>query len=397
MDKNLNKSKTKYGVIYLIRNKTNNKLYFGQTVHTFKSRYGGNLKKFTHNEHLKNSIYKYGEENFEIIEEFDIAYSKEELDKLEDMYIKLYNTTDGNFGYNKMYGGSNGLHTEEVKEKMRKQKAKESGKKVICITTNMVFDSIGEAGRYYNISSSTVSSCCSSRGVSTVRVDGEKLQWLYYEDYLNGVKVPKVEDDRVICVTTGEIFVNMTQAANKYYNGCSTGIYNCCNMIFAGSTNCFGEKLQWLYYEDYLNGVKPLEIKDYSVICVTTGEVFENAPKAARHYNMDSSHIYENCRKESKYAGTLEDNTKLQWLFYNDYLNGVKQVDIRDDRVVCVNTGEVFANAGEAARKYGLDRSGINKVCKGVRKSRGKLDDGTPLVWKRFVDYIEEENSEIVA
>lgn len=329
MDKNLNKSKTKYGVIYLIRNKTNNKIYFGQTVHTFKSRYGGNLKKFTHNEHLKNSIYKYGEENFEIIEEFDIAYSKEELDKLEDMYIKLYNTTDGNFGYNKMYGGSNGLHTEEVKEKMRKQKAKESGKKVICITTNMVFDSIGEAGRYYNVSSSTISSCCSSRGVSTVRVDGEKLQWLYYDDYLNGVKVPKVEDDRVICVTTGE--------------------------------------------------------------------VFENAPKAARHYNMDSSHIYENCRKESKYAGTLEDDTKLQWLFYNDYLNGVKQVDIRDDRVVCVNTGEVFANAGEAARKYGLDRSGINKVCKGVRKSRGKLDDGTPLVWRRFVDYIKEESSEIVA
>ena len=329
MDKNLNKSKTKYGVIYLIRNTTNNKLYFGQTVHTFKSRYGGNLKKFTHNEHLKNSIYKYGEENFEIIEEFDIAYSKEELDKLEDMYIKLYNTTDGNFGYNKMYGGSNGLHTEEVKEKMRKQKAKESGKKVICITTNMVFDSIGEAGRYYNVSSSTISSCCSSRGVSTVRVDGEKLQWLYYDDYLNGVKVPKVEDDRVICVTTGEIFVNMTQAANKYYNGCSTGVYNCCNMIFAGSTNCFGEKLQWLYYEDYLNGVK--------------------------------------------------------------------QVDIRDNRVVCVNTGEVFANAGEAARKYGLDRSGINKVCKGVRKSRGKLDDGTPLVWRRFVDYIKEESSEIVA
>ena len=31
----------RYGVIYLIRNKVNNKLYFGQTVNDFKRRYSG--------------------------------------------------------------------------------------------------------------------------------------------------------------------------------------------------------------------------------------------------------------------------------------------------------------------------------------------------------------------
>ncbi len=317
MDKNLNKSKDIYGVIYLIRNAVNNKLYFGQTTKSFNTRYAGDIKKFTHNEHLKNSIEKYGENNFEVIEEFDIAYSREELDKLEDMYIKLYDTVNSEFGYNKRYGGINGRYLE---------------------------------GR--------------SR--------------------------------KVICITTGEIFDKMSYAADKYHNGNMTGIHNCCNLEFTSIISSSGKRLQWLYYEDYVNGIRPPDIKDYSIICITTGEVFENAPSAARYYNIDSSHIYQNCRKENKQAGTLEDGTKLQWLYYKDYISGVKQVEIKDDRVVCVNTGEVFTNAGVAARHYNIDKSAINKVCKGTRKSCGKLSDGTPLKWMRLIDY-NRKNSEIVA
>jgi len=104
-----------YGIIYKIRNKLNNKIYFGQTVSSFKNRYGNNLLKFSHNNHLKNSIKKYGIDNFEIDEEFDIAYSKEELNKLEYYYIELYNTTNPNNGYNKIKGGnSKKLSTETL-------------------------------------------------------------------------------------------------------------------------------------------------------------------------------------------------------------------------------------------------------------------------------------------
>ena len=123
------------GIIYIIKNKVNNKLYIGQTKDKrgFKGRYPSagkgvervyKLHKYRkergtdYNTHLLKAIEKYGYEAFEVIEEFDVAYSKEELDKLEDLYIKIYNTIDSDFGYNNKYGGANGIFTDEVKLKI---------------------------------------------------------------------------------------------------------------------------------------------------------------------------------------------------------------------------------------------------------------------------------------
>ena len=126
-----------YGIIYLIRNKINNKCYIGQTINKrgFKGRYyfkGKGIERVYnyhknyklygrdyYNAHLLNSIEKYGFDAFEVDEEFDIAYSKEELDKLEDMYIKIYDCIDN--GYNQKEGGANGKFSEEAKQKMREK------------------------------------------------------------------------------------------------------------------------------------------------------------------------------------------------------------------------------------------------------------------------------------
>lgn len=234
-----------YGYIYLIRNLTNNKLYFGQTTTGFERRYGYNLCKNTHNEHLKNAINKYGLHNFEIIEQFDTAKSKSELDSLEDMYIKLYNTTNSKYGYNKKYGGANGCHSEETKLKIgqsvsgenngfygkqhteeTKQKLREAntGKKVwlgrhhseetkqkisaskvgtqaggnnprankvICLNTGQVFDCAKDgalwAGATRKNAGSSIIMCCKGKRKTSDKhpQTGEKLKWMYYEDYLN--------------------------------------------------------------------------------------------------------------------------------------------------------------------------------------------------------------------
>ena len=90
-----------YGVIYMVRNKVNNKIYFGQTnnKYGFDGRYkcardANNFVATTHNKHLKHSIEKYGIENFEINKQFDFGDSQSQLNELERMYILMYNTID---------------------------------------------------------------------------------------------------------------------------------------------------------------------------------------------------------------------------------------------------------------------------------------------------------------
>ena len=82
----------RYGIIYKITNKLNNKVYIGQTTRKlgFDRRYSYNLYRNTKNAHLKSSIDKYGIDNFEINKMFDVAYSKEELDEKEKYWIKYY-------------------------------------------------------------------------------------------------------------------------------------------------------------------------------------------------------------------------------------------------------------------------------------------------------------------
>ena len=236
-----------YGVIYLIKNKVNNKIYIGQTIHNFSKRYrNGNLLN-THNIYLKRAVLKFGQDNFYVDEIFDIAYSKEDLDKLEDMYIKIYESYNPMYGYNLRLGGSRGKHSKESIEKNRKAhlgkkmseefckaiskrtkgeknpfygkhhtelsrlKNKEAhkrenlskstldkmsknnkgaknpmAKKVICITTNIIFDCAKDGAEFYNCDSSSITKVCKGKLNYIGKLsDGTKLVWCYLEDYIN--------------------------------------------------------------------------------------------------------------------------------------------------------------------------------------------------------------------
>lgn len=117
-----------FGMVYKITNKINGKVYIGVTKkESVSERYKGSIIN-THNEHLRRSIEKYGVENFEIINQFDIAYSEEELNKLESYYINYYDSMNPKKGYNKTSGGdSKYIFSEESKKKMSKA---HSGKKL---------------------------------------------------------------------------------------------------------------------------------------------------------------------------------------------------------------------------------------------------------------------------
>jgi len=62
-------------------------------------------------------------------------------------------------------------------------------KKVICLTTNEVFDSISEASNKYNINNSCISQCCNKKAKSAGRhpVTNKKMVWMLYDEYLKTI------------------------------------------------------------------------------------------------------------------------------------------------------------------------------------------------------------------
>ncbi|HHZ02294.1 MAG TPA: GIY-YIG nuclease family protein [Tissierellia bacterium] len=110
---------TKCGV-YAIKNRTNNKMYIGQSVNVRK-RKSYHLWLLRTNNHfnpkLQSAFNKYGEENFEFV--ILEKCNKDELDDKEIKYINRYNTI--NDGYNICEGGEGSLGrtlSEETKQKI---------------------------------------------------------------------------------------------------------------------------------------------------------------------------------------------------------------------------------------------------------------------------------------
>lgn len=104
------------GVIYKIINNINQKLYIGQTTN-FEDRIRQHKKARSEYSLIHKAIRKYGWNNFSIVKLHESVPIKD-LEWLEKYCISIYNTIIPN-GYNLKYGGNNGLHNEETKQKIR--------------------------------------------------------------------------------------------------------------------------------------------------------------------------------------------------------------------------------------------------------------------------------------
>ena len=97
-----------FGIIYIIKNNLNDKVYIGQTIQSLKVRWQEHCRKGSskneQNMRIKKAIHKYGKENFRI-EELEICDVKD-LDTREIYYINFYNSYKD--GYNSTLGGKSG-------------------------------------------------------------------------------------------------------------------------------------------------------------------------------------------------------------------------------------------------------------------------------------------------
>lgn len=113
------------GIIYLIKNKINNKIYVGKTRRTFYLRYGKFWwRRKIFNKHFSGAICLYGQEAFEI---YVLMYDLNDLELkiFERFFINSFNAEDPIYGYNKTKGGegfgptknSNALSNDEFVSK----------------------------------------------------------------------------------------------------------------------------------------------------------------------------------------------------------------------------------------------------------------------------------------
>lgn len=108
-------------IVYEHKNKINNKRYIGVTSKKPEERWSKKERSYAGNNRFKNSILKYGWDNFEHnvlfeYEDKELAYAKEiEL-------IAFYDTTNCNKGYNRHIGGNAGFkgqkHSLETRKKI---------------------------------------------------------------------------------------------------------------------------------------------------------------------------------------------------------------------------------------------------------------------------------------
>ena len=213
----------------------NGKVYVGITKNSIYKRWA-NGQGYRHNKRMTNAIKRYGWENVSHII-IDENLSKEEACKLEIEKIKEFDSTNEENGYNYSTGGESGSsgvkqseetirkriqntnggvnpflgkkHTEETRKKMsaackgrkrseedkikiskklkgvkkseetklRMKKAQEKNrKKVICLTTGIIYDSISDAAKAIGASNSNITCACNGTYKKTHKMEFRFLE-----------------------------------------------------------------------------------------------------------------------------------------------------------------------------------------------------------------------------
>lgn len=146
--------------IYKHTNLINNKSYIGITSQKCENRWGLNGKGYELQLKFYRAIQKYGWDNFQ----HDILYTdldKETALKIEADLIQTYNSIEN--GYNvSPYGNI-------------------ESKRVICLTTQEIFDSVNEAATYGGITDSNLSHYLKGEWDTCGELNGQKLTWEYVD------------------------------------------------------------------------------------------------------------------------------------------------------------------------------------------------------------------------
>ncbi len=227
----------------------------------------------------------------------------------EKAFIALYKTTDRAYGYNKDKGGKDFMIRAEVRKKLEER---EYIKPVVHMETGIVYSDSNIASYYTGYKASSIRRTCNSKKFLLFN-----SHWAYKCDY---DKLTNEEIDKILKTTPKN------------------------------------------YMDD-----------NRKVVCLESGEVFDNAKCAQKVYTSTTAECIKACCK--KYDPNRITAAKKHWLYLSDY-NKLTKEEIEAElktkqgqkvskAVIKLETKEVFSSIEEASSKTGLSSKTIRYSCTG--------------------------------
>ena len=289
------------------------KCYIGITsMNPPEKRWGKSGQKYKQHQYFYNAIQKYGWDNFQHEILFE-GLTKEEAEQKEIELIAYYKSAEHTYGYNISLGGSSvGKHSEETKiklsiaatgrrhteEEIRRQSEKQKGHKVseetkrkiseaqkgkrknfteeglkrlsdfnkgrpcapkalektrkpvICVETQIVYESLIDAERKTGIDRKNIGKVCNN---AKYWKTAGGYHWCFLNDYNKDIYIiytPKIDrkPKSVICIETKIVYDSMKDAERKT-GVFATSIGNVCKNNGKQST---AGGYHWMYYDEYL-------------------------------------------------------------------------------------------------------------------------------------------------
>ena len=337
-----------YGFIYITTNHVNGKKYIGQKSYSqsnWKSYLGSGI-------YLNRAINKYGKENFskEIIENCE---TKEMLDEREKYWIDYYDAVESDDFYNIASGGDGGNTIAGYSESEKRNLSAKlsvarkgivnigskngSARKVICLNTMKIFNTIIDASKYYDIDKDAIQQCCSEKSNRKTAgiINGERGIWEYYDENKQYTYNPFIREyeyiNEVYCINTEELFKNAT-VASKTYNINSSSISQCCNnkLLSAGKHPITKEPLVWCYKRDINSSDEKMQktLKRYNnsrkqphhckkVKCINTGQIFDSVKLAMSWCGGNADNFARTLKDDGIFYYKKHPDTgeKLKWIY----------------------------------------------------------------------------------
>lgn len=368
-------------LVYIHKNKINNKVYVGITSQKPKNRWR-NGKGYKDNAHFWNAIRKYGWDNFHhyiIISDI----TRERACEFEISLIQYYNSRNPKYGYNINKGGDLG------KSDVVFVYNKDTGEFVNC------YDTIPLASRELN---------CSTSGISSVATGKAKYCNNYYFSYKDlGTKLPKdilnnikYNNDTYSPIAQYDLNGNFIKKYSRKIEAIHELFGEDCNKLFDLKSNtAYG----YIWKSCSIDEVPPLKLSEEELknrltpnyngcyqytLDGTFIKEWNTITDAANALGFHLSDLARKCKTVDKYHGYYWARTNNPNVEYGKNLDlSITKKHLPNKCFRRVYQYDFYGNLineyqtiAEAARKYNVDAEKIRLVC------TGKYFQACNFIWR---------------